>query len=80
MLKLVYSQLFKNKLKKWVRDKQNQRLFGSLYSVENIDIFHIKTISFPSLVSFMYSSKIGTKIVWSYFRLNIACNDKRVRH
>ena len=40
----------------------------------------IKTISFPSLVSFMYSSKIGTKIGWSYFRLNIACNDKRVRH
>ena len=37
----------------------------------------MNTISLPSLVIFVYNSKIGTKTGWSYFRLNIDCNDER---
>ena len=37
----------------------------------------IKTVCFPSLVTSICSPKSCIKIVWSYFRLNIACNDER---
>ena len=36
----------------------------------------IKTISFPSLVKSIYSSRICTKTGCSYFRLNIAFSDE----
>ena len=39
VLKLACGQIFLNRHKKWVKDKQNQKSFGSLYSVKNIDIF-----------------------------------------
>ena len=37
----------------------------------------IKTTSLPSLLNSAYTSKICTKIGWSYFRLYVACNDER---
>ena len=37
----------------------------------------IKIISFLSVVNSIYSSKICTKIGWSYLRLYIACSDER---
>ena len=36
----------------------------------------IKTITFPSLVRSIYSSRICTKIGWSYFKLNTALSDE----
>ena len=36
----------------------------------------IKTISFRSLVKSKYSSRICTKIGWSYFKLNTAFSDE----
>ena len=35
-----------------------------------------KTISFPSLIKSIYSSRIWTKTGYSYFRLNIAFSDE----
>ena len=52
MLKLVYSQIFKNRLKKCVKEKQNQKSSESLYSVKNIDIFQkVNNLFSPGLSS-----------------------------
>ena len=40
-------------------------------------VTQMKTISIPSLVIFVYNSKIWTKTGWSYFRFKIKCNDER---
>ena len=37
----------------------------------------MKTIFLPSLVIFVYNSKIWTKAGWSYFRFKIDCNDEK---